>query len=30
MRVWEYETVDQYGKCRRMHAECLSWITSGM
>jgi hypothetical protein len=28
VRRWEYQTVEQYGQCRRLHSDCVDWITS--
>lgn len=26
-RNWEYQAVDQFGQCRRLHAECRDWVS---
>ena len=25
VRVWEYQFVDIYGQCRKIHADCVAW-----
>ena len=25
VRNWEYQVVEQYGQCRRLHADCVEW-----
>ncbi len=27
VRNWEYQVVEQYGQCRRLHADCVYFIT---
>lgn len=27
VRNWEFQTVEQYGQCRRLHADCVEWET---
>lgn len=25
IRLWEYEVIDAFGTCRRVHSECVDW-----
>ena len=26
VRLWEYDTIERYGECRRLHATCVEWV----
>ncbi len=26
-RNWEYQAVEAYGLCRRLHADCVDWVS---
>lgn len=27
VRRWEFQIVEQYGQCRRLHSDCVDWVT---
>lgn len=27
VRNWEFQVVEQYGQCRRLHSDCVGWVS---
>jgi hypothetical protein len=27
VRNWEFQVVEQYGQCRRLHSDCVDWVS---